>query len=227
MKLSKILLIIITLYFILSIDSKTDNLKENFDYYKIYNGLNKLRSKYAYSSMQSHMPKNNNLSEISYGYPYKYSPINCNNTIEHYQINQRKTCVPIAKITLYTMSGCPHCTNMKPEWEKFVKRIKSNCKYNKLIQVEHKKDDQVKDDIMYVPTIKLELEEDKLNNIPSKTIEFNYEMKAENFERFVIENISKDFLQDDGHFYTDCKKGKMYGKYYTICDDGHKKWNSY
>lgn len=138
-----------------------------------------------------------------------------------------KICAPIATITLYTSSSCCYCKQMESEWNKFVKNIKSNCRYKHLIKVEHKIDDEIDDEtITHVPTIKLKVSEDKINGIHEKVIEFKYDMTAGMFEKFVIENIV-DYGELGGNYYVDCDKGKMYNKYYTLCDDEHRRWNTY
>ena len=219
MKIEYILIIIFVLY-ILFFD-KSD---KNNEHYKTF-------SPYRLKDVQ--------IKDYSYGYPFYCNP-KMNNWInyikdrsedlkENFQQSAYKKCAPIATIILYTSSTCYYCKQIKPEWDRFVKNVKANCRYRNLIKVEHKKDDEIDDDtITRVPTIKLKVSEDKLNNIPEKTVEFEYDMLASMFERFCIENImAHSAVEQEGNYYADCKKGKMYNKFYTLCDPEHQKWNTY
>lgn len=163
----------------------------------------------------------------SYGYPFQYTPVK-ENCVEPFQMTKHKVCVPIAVLTLYTTSGCPHCKSMKPEWNKFVDHVKKNCMFDKLIKIEHKVDDEIDDPtVKYVPAIKLHIKPDLSNDKPERIVYFSGQMLASSFEKFVVENISNhSALEQEGAHYTECGKGKMYGKYNTICDKDHKHWNT-
>jgi hypothetical protein len=200
--------------------------------------INKNICKEPYDAVYPYRLKDVLIKNNSHGYPSYYTPIsNCNSkdswlnykkTKENFQLSGYKKCVPIATLTLYTSSNCGYCQQMKPEWDKFIKNVKSNCIYNKLIKIVHKKDSELDNDIKYVPTIKITVKEDILNKIPEKTVEFKYDMSAKMFEKFVIENImNHSAIDQEGNYYTECDKKKMYNKYYTLCDSEHKKWNTY
>ena len=80
------------------------------------------------------------------------------NNTEHYQMVKYKTCMPIAKLTLYTSSSCPHCINMKPEWSKFIKHVNSVCNFRKMLEIVHLEDEQIDDQsVQYIPEIRLEI----------------------------------------------------------------------
>jgi thiol-disulfide isomerase/thioredoxin len=198
------------------------------------------KQKEHYVSYTPYELENISVKDNSYGYPSYYTPINdfCGRdpkcpyvvkrkNIENFQVKY-KTCVPIATLTLYSSKGCGHCKNFMPEWNKYVKQIRNNCRYNKLIKVVHKKDDEITEKeyklINYaVPSVLLKVHADKLNKKKGRIIEFNGERTAKGLEDFVIRNIRNqtDFEYDD-HEYVDCKKGKMLGKYWTLCDNEHK-----
>lgn len=199
----------------------------------------KSEKEHYYNSYTPYKLNDINSKDNSYGYPFYYTPIsNCNpshkNCLnkskmnEHFQQTAYKTCTPIATLTLYTSSNCGHCQNMKPEWNKFINHINSNCKYKHLLKIENKTDDELDDDIKYVPCIKLNIKEDKINKIPAKTIEFKDTINAGLLEKFVMDNIMNNCgNKEEDNYYVNCKKGKMYGKFYTLCDSEHKKWNTY
>jgi hypothetical protein len=151
-----------------------------------------------------------------------------NNTIEKYQQIGYKDCVPKARLVLYTSSRCPHCVDAKEEWKKFKDHIKDNCKYSRIVEVDQKEDREIDDpEIQYVPTIKLYIKEDTVNNTPAKVVTFDNHVKAKLLEEFLISNLVPSTTENfTGHYYTDCDKGKMYGKFYTLCDNEHQQWNA-
>ena len=188
--------------------------------------INKNLCKEPYDAVYPYKLKDVQIQNNSSGYPSYYTPIsNCNSTDswlnyklkknnkhkihEKFQQSGYKKCVPIATLTLYTSSSCGHCQQMKPEWNKFLKNVKGNCMYDKLIKIVHKKDNELDDDIKFVPTIKLNIKKDKLNKKPEKTVEFKYKMSAKMFEKFVVENImNHSAIEQEGDYYTDCNKKK-------------------
>lgn len=176
---------------------------------------------------------NNNITDehytarTPYGDPFYYTPVD--DIIENFQQVRYKTCAPTATITLYTMSACDYCKTIKPEWNRFVRNIKTNCNF-KHLKIEHKKDDEIDIDIEHVPSIRLKIyEKPSYNNLKKveKTIEYKYDIVAGMLEKFVIENLSNETALEYEHDqYVDCEKGKMYGKFYTACDPIHQKWNT-
>lgn len=148
---------------------------------------------------------------------YKFYKYDENSKQENFYTTQVKKCMPMAIMTLYTLSNCPACENIKPEWEKFKRHIAGNCKYNRIVKIVEKKDDEIDDkSIKYVPSITVKVNYDQYD----KTYLFDYGMQADKFERFLIECISNHLdLQDihdhDRLFATDCEMGKLFGKYYT------------
>ena len=147
-----------------------------------------------------------------------------NNTIEKYQQTSYKKCVPQdikdkIRLVLYTSSRCPHCVNAKVEWQKYKDHIKKNCKYSRFIELEHKEDKEIDDpEVQYIPTVKLYMSE--------KVVTFEKNVEAGELEKFVLDHIKNDDDKDKGKFYTDCDKGKMFGKFHTLCDNEHQEWNA-
>ena len=197
------------------------------------------------------------VKDTSYGYPFYYSPINENcgplsqrpfderrqhrrqcpqspqsqlsqlsqPQPEHFKAGQYLTCTPITTMVLYTSTNCKQCDSIMPEWNKFANHINSICKYRHMVTLKHIVDDP---NVENTPTVMLYVGKDDLNQHPPKQYVYKYDMLHDMFEKFLIEHIGvyNDSEYDEKH-YADCWKHKMHGKYYTICDKEHQRWNTY
>ena len=76
----------------------------------------------------------------TYVFPPKSSNDNLENNEEHFQQTKYKADTPLATLTFYTSSSCPHCVSAKPEWNKFANHVSRLCSFSKMVELVHKEE---------------------------------------------------------------------------------------
>lgn len=99
-------------------------------------------------------------------------------------------------IVLYYANWCPHCINMKPAWNNFKSRCKSDDKYKHLniaeVESEHIDNTNGVNEPQGFPTIKFYKKNTSSSNVPSETVDFQDERTVENLLDFTMKNSVND-----------------------------------
>jgi thiol-disulfide isomerase/thioredoxin len=99
-------------------------------------------------------------------------------------------------IVLYYANWCPHCVNMKPEWDAFKTKCESDPKYSHLkvaeVESEHISNTNAATEAEGFPTIKFYKKNNTSKNIPTEVVDFQEERTVDNLLKFTEANSFKD-----------------------------------
>jgi thiol-disulfide isomerase/thioredoxin len=98
-------------------------------------------------------------------------------------------------IVLYYANWCPHCVNMKPEWDRFKQKCKSDPKYKHLkiaeVESEHISNTNAANEVQGFPTIKFYKKNTTKSNIPPKTVDFHEDRTVNKLLKFTNSNTDE------------------------------------
>lgn len=104
-------------------------------------------------------------------------------------------------IVLYYAEWCGHCQSMKPEWDQFKERCRSDPKYSHLqvaeVESEHIGNTKAAEEAQGFPTIKFYKKNTSANDIPDDSIYYQDERVADKFMDFATANSLKEHVEQE------------------------------